>query len=190
MFMMYNIDGLFFFVWQALKMHLKKQPVFLAVDDVREDLDSCQEVQTYLSYLCPGSKIIITARSQNIVLSVIGRSMFCKPIPHLKKPEALSLFLKIATPKRISTPLDPMETWALGECLQMCFFPVDDEANHNLFPLEAVVDPSVPIKVGHYHPLALRAVASYFKDLYSKLGSIVQCGEDLIRKKKADFLFS
>lgn len=98
-------------------MHLETQPVFLAVDDVREDVDSCQEVRTYLSYLCPGSKIIITARSRSIVENVIGLPMFCKPIPPLNEPEALFLFLKIAAPKRSS--LDPKETRVLRKCLRM-----------------------------------------------------------------------
>lgn len=61
---------------------------------------------------------------------------------------------------------------------------MEEGANHYLFPLEDVGDPSVPTEVpGHYHPLALRAVASYFKDQYSKLDSIVQCGKDLKAKK-------
>ena len=41
----------------------------------------------------------------------------------------------------------------------------------------------MPTKFGQYHPLALRAVTSYFKDKYFKLGSdIVQCGQELLTK--------
>ena len=145
--------------------------MFLAVDDVREDLKSFEEIQAYMNYLCPGSKIIIAARSQEIVKTVIGDTIYCKPIPNLNKEEALFLFLKIAAPKRKPIELDPSETRILKECLQICFFSLE-EGN---------------VEVGHYHPLALRAVASYFKDQYSKLDNIVQCGEKLLNKKKLLF---
>lgn len=159
-------------------MHLK---------NVREDVDSCQEVRAYLSYLCSGSKMLITARSRNIVESVIGRPNYCKPIPNLKEEEALSLFLKIAAPTSRLTSLDSSETHILRECLQICFFSLGEGSTLDLFPPEAGSEAYVATKFGHYHPLALRAVASYFKDRFSKLGNIIQCGNELLKKKKLLF---
>ena len=170
-------------------MHLGQQPVFLAVDDVRHDEDSCREVRAYVNYLCSGSKIIITARSRIIVESVIGPK-YCNPIPNLNKEEALSLFLKVAAPERILTSLDGDETKVLQDCLQICFFSLEEGGSRNSSSLETGDESdnlTVPTKVGHYHPLALRAVASYFKDQYSKLGSIVKCGLELRNKKKLLF---
>ncbi|KAG0566025.1 hypothetical protein KC19_7G032500 [Ceratodon purpureus] len=174
---------------QTLKMHLGQQPVFLAVDDVRHDEDSCREVRAYVNYLCSGSKIIITARSRIIVESVIGPK-YCNPIPNLNKEEALSLLLKVAAPERILTSLDGDETKVLQDCLQICFFSLEEGGSRNSSSLETDDESdnlTVPTKVGHYHPLALRAVASYFKDQYSKLGSIVKCGLELRNKKKLLF---
>ena len=162
-------------------MEFEKGPVFLAVDDVRGDLNSRLEIQGYLSYLCSGSRIIIAARSRDIVEKVTNCADYCKLIPNLEEKEALTLFLKIAAPKSNLNALTQPETDVLLSCLQICFFKLEEETNHNSVHIEAGGDSVVPRNGGQFHPLALRAVASYFQDQYSRLGSdIVHCGQELL----------
>lgn len=155
--------------------------MFLAIDDIRdEDPESCEEARTYMSYLSPGSKIILTARSPNILKNICN-TIHCQRIPNLNEEEALCLFLRFAVPERKLTSLNKKEVDIVRTCLHISFFPLEEAGS------STDSDDHVPKEVFHYHPLALLAIAFYFKNQNSKLDNIESCGLEVISKKEQVF---
>ena len=154
-----------------LKKRLKGIPVFLAVDNVQDDEASRQEARNFLEYItCPGSKVLITSRSQDIVNSVLHDVSCCKPIPNLDESEAMELFLQIAAPMIESTSsLNVEEIKVLQECLKCCYFTTEESVAQNTVSRTT----SGNRNIGHYHPLALRSVASFLQDRYVDRSSIL-----------------
>ena len=144
-----------------LKKRLKGIPVFLAVDNVQDDEASRQEARNILEYItCPGSKVLITSRSPDIVNSVLHDVSCCKPVPNLNESEAMRLFLKIAAPMIESKSLKEEEREVLRECLKCCYFTTEESVAQNTVSSTT----SGNRNIGHYHPLALRSVASFLQD--------------------------
>ncbi|KAG0589462.1 hypothetical protein KC19_1G022000 [Ceratodon purpureus] len=152
-----------------------KNPKFLAVDNVQEDLDSRQEAEKYLEWLSPRSFIIITSRSRDNLVSV-NREIICKPFPNLKREEATTLFLRIAAPELARQPLDHKQNRIIEKCLQICFFSQKDHGDH-----------AVNGEGSHYHPLALRALASYLREKCAEEDSIL-CWKKVLKDKNIVFL--
>lgn len=140
---------------------------FLAVDNIQDSLRSRQEAENYLKWLSPESYIIITSRSQDNLLPVI-RELYCKPIPNLEKEEAMALFLKIAAPEIDRKSINDQE-WILRRCLQLCFFSPNGDGGN-----------TVNGESGHYHPLALQAVASYLRGRCTEQDPIL-CWEKVLK---------
>ncbi|KAG0586262.1 hypothetical protein KC19_2G076800 [Ceratodon purpureus] len=155
-------------VWECLKDGLRNQrPVFLAIDNVGDYEASRREARKYLkSGLPSGSKVLVTARSQEILKSVLGGTEYCKPIPRLEWLEAATLFLSYAAPWVLSVSLLKAEEREIVErCVSECRFE------------DIGYDPS-----SQYHPLVLRALGTYFHDVDS--GSVMRWEEALENSNK------
>ncbi|KAG0586270.1 hypothetical protein KC19_2G077600 [Ceratodon purpureus] len=150
-------------------------PVFLAIDNVGDFEDSRDEARKYLKVrLSPGSKVLVTARSQEILKSVLqtianpfrGATDYCKPIPRLEWLEAAALFLSYAAPWVLSLSLLTAEEREIVErCVSECRFE------------DIGYDPS-----SQYHPLVLRALGTYYHDVDS--GSVLGWKEALENRNK------
>lgn len=127
-----------------MKRRMGGQDVFLAVDNVEDAESSRQQAQDFLKCtFSAGSKVLVTGRSSIVVSNVLGRDeeTFCKPIPNVEAVEALSIFLDKAAPGRSITSLSAEEKSVVWKCAEQACFS------------------------GKYHPLALRALASYYNEV-------------------------
>ena len=120
------------------------QDVFLAVDNVEDAECSRQQARDFLKCtFSAGSKLLVTCRSSIVVKDVLGRDeeVFCKPAPNVDAIEALSIFLNKAAPGRSIPSLSAEEKSVVVKCAEQACFS------------------------GKYHPLALKALASYYNDV-------------------------
>ena len=127
-----------------MKSRMGEQHVFLAVDNVEDIESSRQQAQDFLKCtFSAASKVLVTGRSSIVVRNVLGRDKetFCKPIPNVEDVEALSIFLDKAAPGRPITSLSAEEKSVVVQCAEQACFS------------------------GKYHPLALRALASYYNEV-------------------------
>ena len=151
-----------------------KVPVFLAVDNVQDDEASRQEARDYLKCVCcEGSIVLITSRSRVILEAVLSDPKCCKPVPTLTEVESMELFLQIAMPKMKLASFDEEQVRALRmTCTRHCFFSAQEDAPSGIGEVVFKGDrPMIVIKSGdeengHYHPLAIRAVASFLHDRF------------------------
>jgi hypothetical protein len=123
---------------------MRGQDVFLAVDNVEDVESSRQQAQDFLKCtFSAGSKVLVTGRSSIVVRNVFGRDgeTFCKPVPNVEAVEALSIFLDKAAPGRSISLLSAEEKSVVWKCAEQACFS------------------------GKYHPLALRALASYYNEV-------------------------
>ncbi|KAG0561020.1 hypothetical protein KC19_9G031300 [Ceratodon purpureus] len=155
--------------WECLKDGLirNQRPVFLAIDNVGDCEASRSEARKYLNVGLPsGSKVLVTARSQEILRSVLGETEYCKPIPRLEWLEAATLFLSYAAPWVLSVSLLRAEEREIVErCVSECRFK------------DIGYDQS-----SQYHPLVLRALGTYFHDVDG--GSVMRWEEALENRNK------
>ncbi|KAG0586233.1 hypothetical protein KC19_2G074100 [Ceratodon purpureus] len=155
--------------WECLKGGLRRnqRPVFLAIDNVGDCEASRSEARKYLNVGLPsGSKVLVTARSQEILRSVLRGTEYCKPIPRLEWLEAATLFLSYAAPWVLSVSLLRAEEREIVErCVSECRFE------------DIGYDPS-----SQYHPLVLRALGTYFHDVDG--GNVMRWEEALENRNK------
>ncbi|KAG0586282.1 hypothetical protein KC19_2G078700 [Ceratodon purpureus] len=155
--------------WECLKDGLirNQRPVFLAIDNVGDCEASRSEARKYLNVGLPsGSKVLVTARSQEILRSVLRGTEYCKPIPRLEWLEAATLFLSYAAPWVLSVSLLKAEEREIVErCVSECRFE------------DIGYDPS-----SQYHPLVLRALGTYYHDVDG--GSVMRWEEALENRNK------
>jgi hypothetical protein len=180
-----------------LKEHLKV-PVFLAVDNVQDDEASRQEARDYLKCVCcEGSIVLITSRSRVILEDVLSDPKCCKPVPTLTEVESMELFLQIAMPKMKLASFDEEQVRALWKnCTRYCFFSVQEGASSGI--VEPVFKDDRPMIVtktgdeenGHYHPLAIRAVASFLHDRLLENSSMLSWDGDIMLPHSREDLFS
>ena len=139
---------------KCLKDNMKREPVFLVIDNIIDDSGSRMEASAYLEAgFHPHSKIMITSRSEDIVQALFrdSSSTFCKAMPDLTEEEAGFIFLQRAAPRSQLDALTDGEKRVLKLCLcQCCFSSVGG-----------------PIRKHQYHPLALRALAVYYHEIDS-----------------------
>jgi hypothetical protein len=131
---------------------MKREPVFLVIDNITDDSDSRTEASAYLEAgFHPHSKIMITSRSEDVVQALFAdpTSAFCKAMPNLTEEEAGFIFLQRAAPQRALDTLTDEEKRVLTLCLGQCCFSSDGR----------------PIIGKQYHPLALRALAVYYHEI-------------------------
>jgi len=151
---------------QCLQDRSKSQPpAFLAVDNVGDSQSSREEAESFISCgLACGSKVMVTSRSRLILESILGEAKYCKPIPRLEEEEAEELFLSVAIPQKMSSPLQPSEEKIVEACIRECKF-LDDGYDTQ-----------------QYHPLVLRALGTFFHDVDKD--DIMEWKEALIFEKK------
>ena len=153
-----------------MKEHLK-EPVFLAVDNVQDDEASRQEARDYLKCVCcEGSIVLITSRSQAILEAVLSDPKCCKPVPTLTEEESMELLLQKAIPESKLATFNKEDVRVLRMiCTLYCFFSVNKGASSGIGELAFKDDRPVIVIIsgdGHYHPLAIRAVASFLHDCF------------------------
>lgn len=137
---------------KCLKDNMKREPVFLVIDNITDDSASRMEASAYLDAgFHPHSKIMITSRSEDIVQALFRdpNSTFCKAMPDLTEEEAGFIFLQRAAPRKALDACTDEEKRVLKLCLRQCCF-----SSHE-----------GPIREQQYHPLALRALAVYYHEI-------------------------
>ena len=124
-----------------MKRRMREQDVFLAVDNVEDSDSSRQHARDFLNCtFSAGSKLLVTGRSSIVVKDVLGQGV-CEPVPNVDAIEALSIFLDKAAPGRSIPSLSAEEKSVVVKCVEEACFS------------------------GKYHPLALRALASYYNNV-------------------------
>lgn len=123
-----------------LKEAILKQPIFLAVDNIFDDIKSIEEVNVFLKGgFAKGSVVVLTARSldvlQNAHLGLDGSN--CFEMPELNKDDAKSLFLEhaVCDEERMKVEIDIVD-----RSLNRCYFKKGNGKSY------------------HYHPLALKVL--------------------------------
>lgn len=180
-----------------MKEHLKV-PVFLAVDNVQDDEASRQEARDYLKCVCcEGSIVLITSRSRVILEDVLSDPKCCKPVPTLTEVESMELFLQIAMPKMKLASFDEEQVRALRmTCTRYCLVSVQEDAPSGIGEVVFKDDkPMIVIKSGdeengHYHPLAIRAVASFLHDRFLGNYSMLSWDGDIMLPHSREDIFS
>ncbi|KAG0615271.1 hypothetical protein M758_5G028000 [Ceratodon purpureus] len=139
---------------ECLKDNMRREPVFLVIDNITDDSTSRTEALEYLEAgFHPHSRIMITSRSEDVVQALFTdpKSTFCKAMPNLTEEEAGFIFLQRAAPQRALDTLTDEERRVLSLCLGQCCFASDGR----------------PIIGEQYHPLALRALAVYYHEIHN-----------------------
>ncbi|KAG0616769.1 hypothetical protein M758_5G140600 [Ceratodon purpureus] len=137
---------------KCLKDNMRREPVFLVIDNITDDSTSRTEALAYLEAgFHPHSRIMITSRGEDVVQALFTdpKSTFCKAMPNLTEEEAGFIFLQRAAPQRALGTLTDEERRVLSLCLGQCCFAFDGR----------------PIREEQYHPLALRALAVYYHEI-------------------------
>ena len=114
--------------------------MFLAIDNIENNLEQAQAyVNAGLSPL-NGSKVLITSRSRLI----LKRSKYCKTLPILNQEEAAELLLSVAAPERSLPSIQEEEQRVLEVFLEECSFPNDNASRSR-----------------QYHPLAIKELGAF-----------------------------
>lgn len=124
-----------------LKREMKKQAIFLAIDNMSDNTKSIEQAKTFLTAgFANGSIVIVTARSSEVLKLChldIDESN-CLGMPELQKDEAKSLFVEHAIcDSETGTEVDDE---IIDRCLKRCYFRKGDGKSY------------------HYHPLALKVL--------------------------------
>jgi hypothetical protein len=110
--------------------HMKREPVFLIIDNVTNDAHSRNEVLAYLKVEYHSqSKILVTSRSKEVVKDLLPNFNACMPVPHLNEEEASTIFMNKADPRKSISLLADEEKTSLQRCIQHCRFRSDEGAS-------------------------------------------------------------
>lgn len=131
--------------WNFLKSgNMKEYPIFLVIDNVQPHEESIEEAREYLSIEYNSrSKIMITSRSRDVVKFLLGDRSYCCEMPCLTREEAAGVFLQQGAPQMDYSSFTKDERRVIDSFLDTAWFPHQG---------------------GHFHPLALRAVAAFLRD--------------------------
>lgn len=128
---------------------MKREPVFLVIDNVTDDEHLQKEAHDYLMVgFHPESRIVITSRSKVILQDLVPDVKFCMPMPPLTQAEAGAIFLRSSAPMKSITMLTDEERTIIGLCIQQCLFESDEDVFF--------------WRKKSYHPLALSALGDFF----------------------------
>ncbi|KAG0581319.1 hypothetical protein KC19_4G242500 [Ceratodon purpureus] len=158
---------------KQMREFMKREPVFLAIDNVTNDESSRKEAHAYLTVgFHAESRIIITSRSEVVVQDLLPGVKFCMPMPSLSVNEAGSIFLRSAAPMKSIFMLTDEERRIVGLCIEQCLFESDrDESGSSSDQDELrflTTDHQLSLRRNSYHPLALSALGDFF---YRFIGS-------------------
>lgn len=169
-----------------------KEPVFLALDNVQDDEASRQEARDYLKCVCcEGSIVLITSRSRIILDDVLSDPKLCKPVPTLTEEESMELFRQVAVPKRKLESFDKEQVRVLWKsCIPYCFFSFQEGASSGIGELLFNDVRPRDEENGHYHPLAIRAVASFLHDRFLENNGVLSWDGDIMLPKSREDIFS
>ena len=162
------------------------------MDNVQDDEASRQEARDYLTCVCcEGSVVLITSRGRNVLEDVLCDPKFCKPVPTLTEDESMELFLQVAVPKMKLAWFDKEQVRVLWKmCTRYCFFSVQEGASFGIGELVFKDDRPRDEENGHYHPLAIRAVASFLHDRFLENKSVLSWDGDIMLSKSREDIFS
>lgn len=154
--------------WQGLELlrkHVRREPVFLAIDNVTGDESSLREAREYLEVgFHPKSKILITSTSLVNVQDLLPGSQFCMAMPRLRVKEAAEIFLKSAAPMKSISGLTDEEQRIVGLCIQQCLVEAEDYGDFcepDVEEKQLLIDCRESRR--SYHPLALSALGDFFR---------------------------
>jgi hypothetical protein len=100
---------------------MKREPVFLVIDNVTDVNSSWKEACGYLAVgFHPESRIVITSRSKENIRKLVVDIPFCVPMPRLSVMEAGELFLRSAAPSMSVFRLTDEQQRIVGLCIQQC----------------------------------------------------------------------
>ena len=150
-----------------MREYMKRDPVFLAIDNVTNDVSSRKEAHEYLMLgFHAGSRILIPSRSEVIVQDLLPGVKFCMSMPSLTVNEAGSIFLRSAAPMKSIFMLTDEEQRIVGLCIEQCLFESDQEesgSNSGQDELRFLTaDHLLSLRRNSYHPLALSALGDFF----------------------------
>ncbi|KAG0554175.1 hypothetical protein KC19_12G069600 [Ceratodon purpureus] len=153
---------------ELLRVHVHREPVFLALDNVTGDESSIREAREYLEVgFHPMSRILITSRSVVNVQDLLPDSDFCMAMPTLRVKEAGEIFLKKAAPMKSISGLTDEERRIVGLCIQQCLFELEgDEVSCELDVEEKKLISKSDLwelRTRSYHPVALSALGDFFR---------------------------
>ncbi|KAG0561314.1 hypothetical protein KC19_9G054500 [Ceratodon purpureus] len=145
---------------ELLRVHVHREPVFLALDNVTGDEGSLREVREYLEVgFHPKSRILITSRSLVNVQDLLPDSQFCMAMPRLSVKEAGEIFLRSAAPMKSMSGLTDEERRIVWRCIQQCIqFESEDHDEVSCGLGRHLLWQSC---FGSYHPLALSALGDF-----------------------------
>ncbi|KAG0614204.1 hypothetical protein M758_6G158700 [Ceratodon purpureus] len=153
---------------ELLRVHVHREPMFLAIDNVIGDESSLAEAREFLKVgFHPQSRILITSRSKANVQELLSGGEFCIAMPRLRVNEAGEIFLRSAAPMRSISGLTDEERRIVGLCIQQCLF----ESEGNVVSCEPHVEEKglfIESDVWEsgwmsYQPLALSALGDFFR---------------------------
>jgi hypothetical protein len=146
---------------------MKREPVFLAIDNVTNDESSWKEAHAYLMVgFHSESRIMITSRSKAIVQDLLPGVEFCMPMPSLSVKEAGAIFLKSAAPMKSIFMLTEEERRIVGLCIEQCLFESDQDGSGSSSDQDELRfltgEHQSSLRRNSYHPLALSALGDFF----------------------------
>lgn len=111
-----------------------RRPVFLAIDNISDTVDSIAQAKTYLKAgYNPGSRVIVAARSLRQLTGLGISESECLEMPELDLYEARSLFLDQF--EQIPENIDEDEEELLMRCVKRCRFRKGNSVNYQFIPL-------------------------------------------------------
>ncbi|KAG0605267.1 hypothetical protein M758_9G044500 [Ceratodon purpureus] len=153
---------------ELLRVHVHREPVFLALDNVTGDESSLREAREYLEVgFHPKSRILITSTSSVNVQDLLPGSQFCMAMPRLRVKEAGEIFLRSAAPMKSISGLSDEEQRIVALCLQECLFEWEgdeDWCEPDVEEKQLFIESDVwELRRRSYHPLALSALGDFFR---------------------------
>lgn len=170
-------------------MHLKREPVFLVIDNVTDndaDDNSWKEANEYLmAGFHPESRVVITSRSRSSIRGLVPGIQFCMPMPRLNVTEAGELFMRSAVPEKSIFGHSAEEQRIVALCIRECLFfeaGVCDsgEDEEGVLLLEEDVHKAREMR---YHPVALSALGDFFRRYFSNT-EIMLCWPNHLKENK------
>ncbi|KAG0623537.1 hypothetical protein M758_3G181400 [Ceratodon purpureus] len=125
-----------------LRKSMRKQKVFLAIDNVWDDSKSIEDARMYLQTdYHKGSVVVVTSRSLKTLTYLGIEKSHCFEMPELEFQDAKDLFIQHAAYGIQFSKYD--DICAINKCIALCYFNKGDN------------------KGGHYLPLALKALGTH-----------------------------
>ena len=111
-----------------------RRPVFLAIDNISDTVESIDQAKTYLKAgYNQGSRVIVAARSLRQLTGLGISESECLEMPELELDEDRSLFLDQF--EQIPENIDDDKEELLMRCVKRCCFRKGNSVNYQFIPL-------------------------------------------------------